>query len=208
MIILSTKDIVASDVIKYPNIYIPQYKVTFITGPSGCGKTTLFKIFNRTFDFKEGEVFYKNNNILNMDPLKLRKSIILAGQDSFLFEGTTRENFQKFYEYRDIPQLSDEQIQYYLKLTLVNASLDTLCETLSGGQRHRIFISIMCSFKPDVILLDEPTAALDENTASCFLNNIINFCKLEKITPVIISHSNKLTQDFADHIINLGGHNE
>ena len=208
MIILSTKNIVVSEIIKYPNIYIPQYKTTFITGPSGCGKTTLFKIFNRTSNFKQGEVFYKNINILDIDPLKLRQSIILAGQDSFLFQGTIKENFLKYYEYKEIQPLSEEQMQYYLNLTLINCSLETSCEKLSGGQRHRIFISIMCSFKPDIILLDEPTAALDENTANNFLMNIIRFCKLEKVTPIIISHSKKLTEKFAEHIINLGGFNE
>lgn len=202
---LKTKQLNFKEFIFYNDIHIIKSKINFITGESGCGKSTLLKLFNRTENFTSGQILYKDKNITEIDSIELRKEIKLISQTTFLFNGTIRENFNLFYNFCENPILPDDQMTQFLKLTEANFSLDTLCDNLSGGEKQRVYIAICLSMKAELIMLDEPTSALDFNLAIKVLSNIISYVKKNNLTLVVISHDNKLTQMFADNIINLNG---
>ena len=191
--------------IQYPNTIIPQHQTTFITGESGCGKSTLLKILSGVISSDSGEVMYKNKAIADYNPVMLRREVLLCGQSAFLFDGTIRENFDEFYNYRDLPPLTNQKIEEYLKICAAPFPLTTKCTTASGGERQRVFIAICLSFKPKVLLLDEPTSALDDTTAATLLTNLLTFCKSSAITPILVSHSKGLTKTYADNVITIKG---
>lgn len=164
MDIISASQVVFQSMIRYPNIKIAKGKTTFIHGPSGCGKSTLLKLINGTTSPDSGEIFYKGNNIENIDTIDLRREILLVAQSVFLFTGTIEENFKKYYEYRDRDLPTKETMEKFLKICSAEFPLETRCETMSGGERQRVYIAIFLSFMPDVLMLDEPTSALDNTS--------------------------------------------
>ena len=203
MDIISVNQAVFQSMIRYPDIKIAKGKTTFIHGPSGCGKSTLLKLINGTTSPDSGEIFYKGNNIENIDTIDLRREILLVAQSVFLFTGTIEENFKKYYEYRDRDLPTKETMEKFLKICSAEFSLETRCETMSGGERQRVYISIFLSFMPDVLMLDEPTSALDNTSSDIMMSNIKNFTKDNEMTTIVVSHYLTLAEKYGDEIIAL-----
>ena len=189
---------------EYDDFSIDKNEVVFVVGKSGSGKSTLLKLINNTLQMKSGRIFYKDENILNIEPVELRKNIIMTSQENFLFDMTIRENFHEFYKLRDLEELTDEEITKFLKITNFDVDLNLNVEKLSGGEKQRVFLAIALSLDPEVLLLDEPTSALDNKTAFDMMKNIVNYCKHNDITLVVVTHARQLVDEFADKIIDLG----
>ena len=189
---------------EYDDFTIDKNEVVFVVGKSGSGKSTLLKLINNTLQMKSGRIFYKDENILNIKPVELRRNIIMTSQENFLFDMTIRENFHEFYKLRDLEELTDEEIAKFLKITNFDVDVNLDVEKLSGGEKQRVFLAIALSLNPEVLLLDEPTSALDNKTAFDMMKNIVNYCKHNDITLVVVSHARQLVDEFADKIIDLG----
>lgn len=189
---------------EYDDFSIDKNEVVFVVGKSGSGKSTLLKLINNTLQLKSGRIFYKDENILNIKPVELRRNIIMTSQENFLFDMTIRENFHEFYKLRDLEELNDEEITKFLKITNFDVDVNLDVEKLSGGEKQRVFLAIALSLDPEVLLLDEPTSALDNKTAFDMMKNIVDYCKHNDITLVVVSHARQLVDEFADKIINLG----
>lgn len=189
---------------EYDDFSIDKNEVVFVVGKSGSGKSTLLKLINNTLQMKSGRIFYKDENILNIKPVELRKNIIMTSQENFLFDMTIRENFHEFYKLRDLEELTDEEITKFLKITNFDVDLNLNVDKLSGGEKQRVFLAIALSLDPEVLLLDEPTSALDNKTAFDMMKNIVDYCKHNDITLVVVSHARQLVDEFADKIIDLG----
>ena len=203
MSLLSTKNLVFLNMIRYPDLEIPQGKTVFISGESGCGKSTLLRLFNGTLSPSSGTIMLHDTDISALNPIELRRQILLAAQSTFLFDDTIRSNFARFYTYRDLAAPSDNTIGKWLKLCCADFSPDTACASLSGGERQRVYLSLFLSFAPLALLLDEPTSALDSATSRSLLGNLKEFCSNQGITLIIVSHDQQLIQNFADTIITL-----
>ena len=203
MNLFTLKDVNYKDILFYPNLAIESGGATFVVGESGSGKSTLLKLLNGTISANSGEILYNNVPITDIDPIELRRQVLLGGQNVFLFDGTIKQNFDSFFKYRDLPPLSDNEVLPYLNITHLNFPPNNPCATLSGGERQRVFIAVCLALKPKVLLLDEPTAALDDTTADTVLRNLKDFAAANGITLVIISHSQKLIETQADRIIKL-----
>jgi len=188
---------------RYPNIKIAKGETTFIHGPSGCGKSTLLKLINGTISPDRGEILYNDNNIENIDTIKLRREILLVSQSVYLFTGTIEENFIKYYEYRDHDVLPKEDMEKFLKLCSADFPLETRCETMSGGERQRVYIAIFLSFMPKILMLDEPTSALDNISSDAMMKNIIDFSNDNEMTIIVVSHYLPLAEKYGDNIIAL-----
>lgn len=189
---------------EYDDFTIDKNEVVFVVGKSGSGKSTLLKLINNTLQLKSGRIFYKDENILNIKPVELRRNIIMTSQENFLFDMTIRENFHEFYKLRDLEELTDDEITKFLKITNFDVDLNLNVEKLSGGEKQRVFLAIALSLDPEVLLLDEPTSALDNKTAFDMMKNIVDYCKHNDITLVVVSHARQLVDEFADKIIDLG----
>lgn len=204
-LILETKDLSFNGIINYKDIQIIKGKVNFIVGKSGSGKSTLLRLFNGTLSPSYGKIIYSGNDIDEMDMIDLRQEILLISQSVYLFDKSIKENFEQFYDYRDIMPPSEEEMKYFLDLCNVPFSLDKNCTIMSGGERQRIYIAIFLSFKPKILMLDEPTSALDKQTSNVVMENIISYCKENEITVIIVSHDGNITGKFADNVITIGG---
>lgn len=187
----------------FANLEIPAAKTTFVVGPSGTGKSTLLRLFNGVLSPTHGDLYYKEQNIRELDTIELRKEVLLVSQAVFLFEGTIRDNFRAFFEHREQPTLTDNEIQRFLDLCLVPFTPSDPCETMSGGEKQRLYLAIFLSFRSQVLMLDEPTSALDSTTGQQVIANILTYCKKLGITVIIVSHDKSLTEKFAENILLL-----
>ena len=189
---------------EYDDFTINKNEIVFIVGNSGSGKSTLLKLINNTLQMKSGSIFYKDTNILNIKPVELRRNIMMTSQENFLFDMTIKENFHEFYKLRDLENLTDDEIVKFLKIADFDVDVNLDVEKLSGGEKQRVFLAIALSMRPAVLLLDEPTSALDRNTAFNMMKNIVDYCKHNDITLVVVSHARNLVDEFADKTIDLG----
>lgn len=189
---------------EYDDFTINKNEIVFVVGKSGSGKSTLLKLINNTLQMKSGSIFYKDTNILNIKPVELRRNIMMTSQENFLFDMTIKENFHEFYKLRDLENLTDDEIVKFLKIADFDVDVNLDVEKLSGGEKQRVFLAIALSMRPAVLLLDEPTSALDSNTAFNMMKNIVDYCKHNDITPVVVSHARNLVDEFADKTIDLG----
>lgn len=192
----------------YPPLTIQQGGLTALLGESGSGKSSLLRLFNGTISPQEGSIRYQGQEIAALDSIALRRDLLLASQEVYLFDGTIADNFAAYWAAREQPCPDEAAQRRYLSLCCADFSLDSLCQTLSGGERQRVFLAICLSFLPKLLMLDEPTAALDEATATRFLEQLKAFAREEGMTLLVICHNEALMRRFADHSIRLDGRAE
>lgn len=152
-----------------------------------------------------GSIAYNGQQLENYKPIELRRQVLLVSQLAYLFDKSIKENFEEFYTYRNLPVISDDEINEYLKICCINFTIDSSCSNMSGGERQRVYLAICISFLPKVLMLDEPTSALDDKNAKAVLQNIKDFSIQNDITLIVVSHNNSLASSFADNIITLRG---
>lgn len=203
--ILQTRGLVFQDMVHYPELDFQPLRATFITGPSGCGKSTLLHLLNASLEPSGGRILYRGADIAGMDTVALRREVLLVRQSAFLFDVSVRENFARYHGYRGQAAPSQEEICRCLDTALSRFPLDQNCATLSGGERQRVYLAIGLSFLPRVLLLDEPTAALDAATGRALLDRLLPDCRERGVTPILVSHDQDLTREYAEDIIQLKG---
>lgn len=203
MALFALKAVNFNNIIKYPDIEIQEGETTFICGESGTGKSTLLKLLNGVLSPSDGQITYQGKNIENYDPILLRQQVLLVSQSIYLFDRTIKDNFNEYYTYRDLKPCNEETILKYLDICSLLLPLDNMCNILSGGERHRVFIAINLSFPSKVLMLDEPTSALDNKNAYTLIKNIKYYCKQNEKSLIIISHDRTLAERYADKTIVL-----
>jgi putative ABC transport system ATP-binding protein len=139
-------------------------RVTGITGPSGAGKTTMLRLCNRLEVASRGWVLYRGRDVREIDPLQLRRRVGMVFQRPALFGGSVRDNLQVAR-----PGLADSDYTASLqRVGLDSEILDRAAATLSGGEAQRLCLARSLLTEPEVLLLDEPTTALNEGPKLAF----------------------------------------
>ena len=200
---IETRGLRFKDVVEYPDMMINDVVMSFIVGRSGIGKSVLLKLLNSMYSVDDSMILIDNEEINDIDPITLRKDYLLCGQNVFLYAGTIRENFDSFYTMRKEELLDDASILSFLSITSLDFPLDSKVDTMSGGERQRVFIAIMLSLARKVIMLDEPTSALDKETGSIVMAQIKEYCFNKGLRAFVISHDESLVEMYQDQIINL-----
>lgn len=147
------------------SLEIPEGKTVVLLGSSGCGKTTLLKMINRLIEPTSGEIIIDNQNILDYDPITLKRTIGYAFQGVGLFPHlTVSENVTIVLKLMGMPEEQIEQRALEL-LETVNLNPKIFSkrfpDELSGGQQQRIGVARSLATYPKYLLMDEPFGALD-----------------------------------------------
>ncbi|GIE33898.1 putative ABC transporter ATP-binding protein [Actinoplanes italicus] len=171
---------------------VPSRGQVALVGPSGAGKSTIFALAERFYDPDRGSVLLHGRDARFLPYARYRASIGLVEQDSPLLAGTLRDNL--LYGAGPVTSRELRRVLAMTGLLPVVAGLPSGLDTpvgehgrhLSGGQRQRVAIARCLLARPDLILLDEPTAHLDpdsENVLAATLHEISAVCAL-----MIIAH--------------------
>ena len=201
--LFETKSLDFGGFIHYGDIFFPAGKITFITGESGCGKSTLLRLMNGIVSPSQGTLFYRGQDVSDLDTIGLRREVSLVSQEIFLFEGSIRDNFNAFCSFRHTSVLTDEEIKTFLSMMHLDFAPYSQTNTLSGGEKQRLYLAVFLSFRPAVLLLDEPTSALDARTGEAVLSNTILFCRENLMELLVVSHNRELADKFSENTLNL-----
>jgi phosphate transport system ATP-binding protein len=192
------------------NIEIIENKVTAVIGPSGCGKSTHLRVYNRIFELyreqrAEGKIILDGENILSnaVDPLELRRKVGMIFQKPTPFPMSVFDNVA--YGLKLHYKLSRREIAEKVEKGLRGAALwdevkDKLKKpgmALSGGQQQRLCIARAIATEPEVLLMDEPTSAIDP-VGTLKIENLIEDLK-DKFTIVIVTHNMQQAARVSDY---------
>ncbi len=159
-----------------------------VLGPSGAGKSSLLRCLNRLNPADSGEVFLNGAEVRSMDILDLRRRMGMVFQTPALIPDTVAVNVGLGPSLRH-QLVSETEIQDLLKqVGLPRKLISRQVETLSVGEQQRVAFAQVLANQPDVLLLDEPTAALDP-TAALTIENLIKdiHSRLHTVT-VLVTH--------------------
>lgn len=184
-------------------------EIIIMTGPSGSGKTTLLTLIGTLRRTQEGELRVLDRELhaaSNADLLQLRREIGFIFQAHNLFDSlTATQNVRMALELAD-PTRSRSQQTHRAQEILAAVGLGDRANykprQLSGGQKQRVAIARGLVHKPRLILADEPTAALDEQSGRTVVELLRKLAKAEHATIIIVTHDNRIL-DVADRIVNL-----
>lgn len=159
-----------------------------ITGPSGSGKSTFLKLLNRLISPQQGKISYLGNDIKTIPVTELRRRIGMMFQLPALPEKSVRDNIQYGPRLADL-QLSTTQLESILvKVGLEPSLLERTAQELSVGQQQRVALARVLANKPEVLLLDEPTASLDPDSSMRIEKSIMELVENEKLSVLWVSH--------------------
>lgn len=158
-------------------------------GPSGSGKSSLFRLLNLLSSPTEGDIFYKNKNLKEYPPTQLRRSIGYVLQKPYLFGTKVEENLTYPYELHGKKVNFTEIHRYLEQVKLEKSILQKKNTALSGGEQQRIALIRSLLMKPEILLLDEVTAALDEENTLLLEQLVIDEQQRENLTLLLITHN-------------------
>ena len=169
----------------------PNKKIA-IVGKSGQGKSTIFNLLTRIFDTEKGEITIDGINIKDLTEESLRNNLSIIRQEPFLFNRTIKENFQLVKE-----DISIEEIKKYCKLAYIDEYIESLPNkydtilgeggvNLSGGQKQRLSIARSLAKESKIILFDEATSSLDNESQNYIKEVIDNLVKEHTI--IVVAH--------------------
>ena len=163
-----------------------------VTGPSGSGKSTFLRLINRLEEPSGGTVFFNGRPLSDYPPPELRRSILFIQQTPVVVDGTVRENLLlpfSFKHNRGLAKPGDEVLRKELEQMLMgNVSLDDSARNLSVGQMQRLCLTRGLLLSPEMLLLDEPVSALDEESARIVERRAEGLCSGGGLTVVMVSH--------------------
>lgn len=174
-----------------------------VLGPSGAGKSTLFRTLNMMITPTSGEILYNGRNIKDYQPLLLRREIGYILQKPYLFGRTIRDNLE--YPFNLLNKDPDWTIinDYLTRVNLPESIADKNTTDLSGGEQQRVALVRSLLVKPKIILLDEVTAALDEENTAVIENLLLTEKAVHKLTVLFITHNNAQAKRLAENILYL-----
>lgn len=179
------------------NINVEIAKGEFITviGSSGCGKTTFLKMINGLINPDSGAIYINGIDIAKVNKIFLRRNIGYVIQEIGLFPHMTiRKNISYILRLKNEKDKEkiEKRVRYLINLVGLNEELlDRYPGELSGGQRQRVGIARALSANPDIMLMDEPFASVDEITRKLLQDEIIKIYKEFKMTVIFVTHDIK-----------------
>ena len=165
-----------------------------ISGPSGAGKSTLLNIISGLDDADDGNVYFDKlcfSNLTSPEKTKFRLQNISLIFQSFnlLKDFSVLENVMLPLIYKGLSKKDSKE--YALSaldaVDLSNFKLSSV-NTLSGGEAQRVGIARALAMNAKIILADEPTGNLDKETSNLILNNLVDVCRVNKISLIVVSH--------------------
>lgn len=193
--------------IQNASLEVSQGEIVAITGESGQGKSTIFQIFQKFYQPANGRILVNGQNLQDIDTLQWRKTIGVVTQEPALFSGTVIDNIL-------LDKGTDEQLDAILHFCQQTGLHDYIAKlpmgyytpvgeggiNISGGQKQLICLARCLFHNPQLLLLDEPTAAMDKATEAFVINLLKEYSRDKGV--IVISHKDALI-DMADAVYRL-----
>ena len=185
------------------NFTIDEGELVVILGPSGSGKSTLLNLLGGLDSVTSGDIIIDGENITNFSDTELTR--FRSKKIGFIFQFynlipnlTACENIEV------LNDTVDETIdgREVLKKVLLENHADKFPSEHSGGEQQRVSIARAIAKKPKMLLCDEPTGALDSNTGKTIIELLVDLCKREHTTVIIVTHNSEFVK-IADKVLHV-----
>jgi len=189
--------------LKQVSIDIPKNSLVCFSGPSGSGKSTMLNVLGLIEPIQQGSVIFNNQCFVSLN--EKEKNKIRRFSIGFIFQKfhllpvlTAEENVEYFLTRQGIPKLKrKELVTNALNAVGLYEYRKKKPMEMSGGQQQRIAIARALAKKPSVIIADEPTASLDQQTAKDVMNLLHELCQKEAVTVILASHD-PMVHEYSD----------
>ena len=187
------------------SLELEEGKNLAIIGESGCGKSTLLKLIYGLHDLDEGQIFWKENEVLGP------KYHLIPGMDFMKYLAqdfdlmpfiTVAENVGKYLSNID-KEKKQNRILELLEIVEMTEFANVKAKYLSGGQMQRVALARVLALEPEVLLLDEPFSHIDNFRKNSLRRSLFKYLKANQITTIIASHDENDYLPFVDEIVVL-----
>lgn len=192
-------------VLKDINFTVNSGENLAIIGKSGSGKSTLLKLIFGEHDLEQGQIFWKDNEILGP------KHNLVIGYDFMKYVSqefdlmpytSVKNNIGKHLS-RFYPEEKEKRTQELLKIVELEDFATTKVKNLSGGQKQRVAIARALANEPEILLLDEPFSHIDNFKKQTLRRNVFNYLKTKSISCIVATHDKNDVLGFADEMLVL-----
>ena len=173
---------------------------TAVLGPSGSGKSTLLRLLDRLVDPDAGTVRFRGEDVRSLDPLDLRRRAVLVPQLPAPLPGTVAANV------RYGPGLLGREVDPLPLLRLAGLAEDFAerdAGRLSVGEQQRMMLARALALEPEVLLLDEPTAALDEEAKDGVERTLAELRGRAGLSLVLVTHEAAQADRLAERVVRI-----
>ncbi|MGQ0679802.1 MAG: ABC transporter ATP-binding protein [Actinomycetota bacterium] len=201
------------------DLVIPAGTTHGIVGATGAGKSTMLRLLLRFYDPREGQILVDGIDLRDLSLSTLRNAIGYVSQEVFLFQGTVRQNIAY-----GRPDATDEQVKEAARLAEVAefvepmpAGYDTVVgergQKLSGGQRQRISLARAILRNPAILILDEATSAVDNETEAAIQRSLVQVATGRTVIVIAhrlstVRHAERISVLNRGRIVESGTHDE
>ena len=190
-------------------VFLPEMKIGYeeilgIVGPNGSGKSTLLRLLAFLERQSGGVIFFKGQKVQEVE--HFRKEVSLLLQNSFLLKRSVFENVAYGLKIRNFP-MKDILSKVREALLWVGLDPETFSQRqwheLSGGERQRIALASRLAIRPSVLILDEPTASVDQKSEELIKNAVFKAREDWNTTIVLVSHDYQWLQGICNRIVSM-----
>jgi putative ABC transport system ATP-binding protein len=187
------------------NLQVDRGEIVIMTGPSGSGKTTLLTLMGSLRSIQDGSLSILGSELFNAS----KEQMTLARRNiGYIFQAhnllnflTAYQNIEMALEIQEVTATeADTRIRNILTAVGLEDRMDYYPSDLSGGQKQRVAIARALVSQPNIILADEPTAALDKKSGRDVVEIMENLAREQGCTILLVTHDNRIL-DLADRII-------
>ena len=188
-------------VLDIENLTLHKNQIIGFFGPNGSGKSTLFSLLSFICKPTKGEIFFEDLNKIDSE---IKKSIVILPQNPYLLKRSVFENIAYGLKIRDENENLKEKVEEALALVGLDSDFSKRkWSQLSGGEAQRVALAARLILKPKVLILDEPTAGVDTNSAQLIKEAILIAKQKYNTTIFISSHDYNWLNHISDKKIAL-----
>ena len=188
-------------VLDIENLTLHKNQILGFFGPNGSGKSTLFSLLSFICKSTKGEIFFEDSNKIDSE---IKKSIVILPQNPYLLKRSVFENIAYGLKIRDENENLKEKVDEALALVGLDSDFSKRkWSQLSGGEAQRVALAASLILKPKVLILDEPTAGVDTNSAQLIKEAILLAKQKYNTTIFISSHDYNWLNHISDKKIAL-----
>ena len=183
------------------DLEIEEGSLVTLLGPSGCGKTTLLRIVAGLEEPTEGQIFIKGKRV-NDVPIHQRNLGMIFQNYALFPHKSIFDNVAFGLKYRHVPKARIRQkVEKALEMVRLPGVGNRFPSQLSGGQQQRIAMARAIVIEPDVLLMDEPLSALDENLREEMRVEVGNLQQLIGVTTIFVTHDQREALSMSDKVV-------